>query len=144
MHGRESYSHTAMSKSSPASKQLNPCCCMSIAAASFTRFSCKACRASGEMLFPVRSKGMNESFMESLSFFFVLLVSTTKGTSHLFSHHAAAGLHILPRHPACSVAGKKSGHICHFLWRAYAIERRQARAVCAVLFGEHVRVCESR
>src|SRR5207248_6300714 len=68
MHGCESYSYTAMSNSSPASKQLNLCCCMSIAAASFTRFSRKARRASGEMLFPVRSKGMNESFMESLSF----------------------------------------------------------------------------
>src|SRR5437879_11342249 len=117
MHGCESYSHTAMSNSSPASKQLNPCCCMSIAAASFTRFSCEACRASGEMLFPVRSKGMNESFMESLSFLLCPFGVNDKGTSHLFSHHAAAGLHILPRHPACGVAGKKRGHICHFLWR---------------------------
>jgi hypothetical protein len=42
---------------------------MSIAAASFTRFSRNACRASGEMLFPVISKGMNESFTENSSFF---------------------------------------------------------------------------
>jgi len=48
---------------SPASTQLNPYSSIRITAASFRRFSRKAWRASGEMLCPVRSKGMSEKLV---------------------------------------------------------------------------------
>src|SRR6266403_4518755 len=126
-----------MSRRSPASMQLNPYCRISIAAASFRRFSRKAFRTSAEMVFPVRSNGINESFIKKSPF-----VSIAKRIT-AFSHYAAPGLYILSREPARGIAGEKCGDIRHFLRRAYAIEGRQARAVFAVLLGQHVRVGEA-
>src|SRR4029077_18182395 len=130
-----------MSRRSLASMQLNPYCCISIAAASFRRFSRKAFRTSAEMVFPVRSNGINESFIKKAPFLVILLVSIAKGIT-AFSHHAAAGLYILSRDPARGVAGEKCRDVGHFLRRAYAIEGRQARAVFAGLLGQDVRVGE--
>src|SRR4029077_14327748 len=130
-----------MSRRSLASMQLNPYCCISIAAASFRRFSRKAFRTSAEMVFPVRSNGINESFIKK-SPFVILLVSIAKRIT-AFLHHAAAGLYILSRDPARSIAGEKGCDVGHFLRRAYAIEGRKARAVFAVLLGQHVPVGES-
>jgi hypothetical protein len=67
-------SHAEMSRSWLASAQVKPYSFMSMSAASLRRFSRKACRASGEMLSPLRSMGTSESFIGNFLRMFIRML----------------------------------------------------------------------
>src|SRR5258705_5272839 len=117
---------------------------MMMAAASCKRFSRKAWRISLEMVCPVMSNGTSENFIWHHPFSIVVLFDRAARATTFFSHHSTARLHVLAGDPAGSITSEKCGHLGDILRSADAIEGRQARAVIAVLLGQHVSFGKSR
>src|SRR4030095_15941706 len=111
--------------------------------ASCKRFSRKAWRISLEMVCPVMSNGTRENFIGDRPFFIVAFFES-RARDNVFSHHSTARLNVLAGDPAGSITSEKCGHLGDILRSADAIEGRQARAVIAVLLGQHVSFSKSR